>query len=333
MFIPLIIFVLMKLKADRESRMKEMEDEVKESLAQSIRPRVNLPQNRTEYDSLERSLYELRLRFEGRGMMHSVRRDARRQSAAAMSTRAMAPGAYAEYGVRVTVSDRFRTGEYNGERYMTSADFVRYYAEHRSKMRPDADLRYMAVTRDEGRNVPKPKQKKPLLAPAGEENRRFVSKVVSKLPTSVREKHPALQERAAEVHKWMKSETIREMPTSEKRKLPISVASAILVLLISLSLVVGGTVMHSTANSDYRDAVNELEAIEAEELALEHQLAARMSLTEIESYARDTLGMVDKAYAEGVYLDGTREEVVEVYEEEKPTFGLSTLLSALGIGS
>ena len=41
----------MKLKADRESRMKEMEDEVKESLAQSIRPRVNLPQNRTEYDS------------------------------------------------------------------------------------------------------------------------------------------------------------------------------------------------------------------------------------------------------------------------------------------
>lgn len=333
MFIPLIIFVLMKLKAEREARTREMEEKVTESLAQSIRPRAKLPQNRNEYDSFDRCLYELRTRFEDRGMMHSVRRDARRQTAAAMSTRAMAPGAYAEYGVRTSVHDRFRTGEYNGERYMTSADFVRYYAEHRKKMRPDADLGHMAVTRDEGRKIPKPKQKKPFLAPAGEEDRRFASRIVSKLPASVREKHPALQERTAEVHRWMKSETIREMPTSEKRKFPISVASAILVMMISLSLVVGGTVMQSTANEEYRDAVNALEAIEAEELSLEHQLSARMSLSDIESYARDTLGMVDRAYAEGVYLDGTKEEAVEVYEEEKPPFGLSTLLSALGIGS
>lgn len=323
----------MKLKANREGRLNEMEEEVTDSLVQSIRPRAELPQNRTEYDALQRCLYELRARFEGRGMMHSVRRDARRQSAAVMSTRAMAPGAYAEYGVRVSVDDRFRSGEYNGERYMTSADFVRYYAEHRKRMRPDADLRHMAVTRDEQRKIPKPKQKKPFLAPASEEDRQFVSKVVSKLPASVREKHPALKERAAEVHRWMKSETVLEKPTSEKRRFPISVASAILVTMISLSLVVGGTVMHSTANEQYRNAVNELEAIEAEELSLEHQLATRMSLSEIEDYARSALGMVDKTYAEGVYLDGTKEESVETYEEEKPSFGLSTLLSALGIGS
>ena len=332
MFIPLLIFVLMKLKEERENRLREMEEDVIESSVQSVRPRAKLPQNTTEYDSLHRSLFVLRSRFEGRGMMHSVRRDANRQSAAVKNASAMAPGAYGTYGT-TSLQDRFRTGEYNGVRYMTSADFVRYYKEHRRRMHPDADLRYMAVSRSEQVVVPRVKQKKMGISSVNEADRRFARALVSKLPVSVREKHPAIEKRAAEVHGWIKSETVREAPRSEKRKFPISVASAILVTMISLSLVVMGTVMESDANAQYRAASAELEAVKTEELNLEHRLSVRMDLSEIEDYARNTLGMVDRSYAEGVYLDGTKEENVEVYEEEKTSFGLSTLLSALGLGS
>ncbi len=319
----------MKLKEASESRLREMEEAVTESYLQSVRKRAVLPQSTTEYDSLHKSLLALRTRFEGRGIMHSVRRDASRQAAAARNARAMAPGAYGT----ATLSDRFRTGEENGMRYMTSADFVRYYKEHRRRMRPDADLRYMAVVRNAANVVPRVKPKKTALASVGEADRRFAKALVSRLPASVREKHPAIEKRAAEVHGWIKSETVREAPKSEKRKFPISVASAILVTLISLSLVVGGTVMESDANARYREASATLEAVKTEELNLEHRLSVRMDLSEIEDYARNTLGMVDRSYAEGVYLDGTKAESVEIYEEDRTTFGLSTLLSALGLGS
>lgn len=322
----------MKLIKDRQICTEEMEDTVTGRLAEERRPRAQLPENSEEYDSFARSLSTLRRRFEGRGMVHTVLRDAKRQTVAAMSTRAMAPGAYADYGVRVSVSDRFRTGECNGERYMTNEDFVRYYAEHRRNARPDADLGNMAVTRDGTRKVPVPKPKKPFLAPADERDRKFVGKFVSKLPASVIEKHPEIGERAAEVHKWLRADTIHDAPASGKRKFPISVASAILVMTISLSLIVGGTVMQSDANAQYREAVNALEAVEAEERNLERQLAVKLDLAEIEDYARNTLGMVDQAYAEGVYLDNTKTESIEVYEEEAPSFGLSTLLSVFGFG-
>ena len=283
-------------------------------------------------DTLPLCLDALRRRFQGRGMLKSVQRGAHSQNAAVMHARAIAPGAYADYGIRHAVSDRFRTGSYNGERYMTSADFVCYYAEHRVKMRPDADMPHMAVVRDPAKRVPSPAPKKSILAPAEEESRRLVGKIASKLPASFRDKHPAAAERAAEVHTWLTADTIREAPAAKKRRFPVSVASAILVVMISLSLVVGGTVMYSNANSEYKAASDALEAVKAEELSLENSLAVKLDLVEAEDYARNTLGMVDRSYIGGEYLNAAQEESIEVYTEEKPSFGLSTLLSALGFG-
>jgi hypothetical protein len=283
-------------------------------------------------DTLPLCLDALRRRFQGRGMLKSVQSGAHSQNAAVMHARAIAPGAYADYGIRHAVSDRFRTGSYNGERYMTSADFVRYYAEHRVKMRPDADMPHMAVVRDPAKRVPSPAPKKSILAPAEEESRRLVGKIASKLPASFRDKHPAAAERAAEVHTWLTADTIREAPAAKKQRFPVSVASAILVVMISLSLVVGGTVMYSNANSEYKAASDALEAVKAEELSLENSLAVKLDLVEAEDYARNTLGMVDRSYIGGEYLNAAQEESIEVYTEEKPSFGLSTLLSALGFG-
>ena len=293
--------------------------------------RAELPANPSEYDSFERALFELRLRFEGRGMRQSVRRDAKRQSLAVMNTRALAPGAYADYGTPTALNDRFRTGECDGMRYMTSDDFVRYYREHRRSCRADADISTMAV-RYEGRgSVPAPKKKKPLLAPATAESKRFVGKIASRLPAAVRERHPEIERRAAEAHTWIKADRIEEDPKS-KRAFPVSVASAILVMVISLTLVIGGTVMYSDANASYREASDQLQALKTEANNLEQELAASLDLVSLECYARESLGMVDRVYAGGTYLDSTVEEKIEVYGEEKSSFGLSTLLSALGFG-
>ena len=94
--------------------------------------------------------------------MNTVRRDARQQSGTAIRTRAIAPGAYSNYGLQSRVSDKYRTGVYEGGRYMTAADFVRYYEAHRRSARPDADLRFMAVVREDVPVAPAPKKvKKP----------------------------------------------------------------------------------------------------------------------------------------------------------------------------
>lgn len=309
---------------------------VEEEAVKEYFERIDADRSRTRIvpgnDSLGRCLAELRARFAGRGMMQSVRRDAQSQRAAVMTTRAMAPSAYADYGLESTVSDRFRTGICDGERYMTSGDFVRYYREHRRKARPDADLRSMAVTRDPRRPVPVPKDKPALLDPASEKSRKLAHRLVSKLPASVREAHPMLERRTAELHTWLTADEIKEAPKSERRRFPVSVASAILVMTISLSLVVGGTVMYSDANSKYREASERLEALSDEADNLERCLAVKLDLAEAEDYARNTLGMVDKTYVGGEYLDAPKTETVEVYEEEKPTPGLSTLLSAFGFG-
>ena len=292
---------------------------------------AELPANPAEYDSFERALSELRLRFEGRGMRQSVRRDAKRQSLAVMNTRALAPGAYTDYGAPTALNDRFRTGECDGMRYMTSDDFVRYYKEHRKACRADADISTMAV-RHEGRgNIPAPKKKKPLLAPASAESRQFVGKIASRLPAAVRERHPEIERRAAEAHTWIKADCIKDDP-KRKRAFPVSVASAILVMVISLTLVIGGTVMYSDANARYREASDRLQTLKSEANNLEQELAASLDLVGLECYARESLGMVDRVYAGGTYLDSTVEEEIEVYGEEKSSFGLSTLLSALGFG-
>ena len=337
MWIFLIIAIVKWYEAEKK-KQSEKTIKVKEGTAvqnervYKSRARVELSENAAEYDSFERCLSALRARFEGRGMRTSVRRDAQRQTVAAMNTRAIAPVAYADYGARTSVSDRFRTGEIDGMRYMTSEDFVRYYKEHRRNNRPDADMRSMAVRHEGAVDVRMPKAKKPLLAPATRESRQFVGKIASKLPRSVVEKHPVIERRAAEIHTWIKADHITSDPKAQKRKLPISVASAILVMLVSLTLVVGGTVTYSDANAKYRAASAQLEELKAEGGNLERELSARLDLVEIENYARNSLGMVDSAYAGGTYLDSTKEESIEVYEEEKSSFGFSTLLSALGFG-
>lgn len=282
-------------------------------------------------DSCMRCIEELRYRFKDRGVMNTVRRDARQQSGTAIRTRAIAPGAYSNYGLQSRVSDKYRTGVYEGGRYMTAADFVRYYEAHRRSARPDADLRFMAVVREDVPVAPAPKKvKKSILPAATAEDRRRVRPVISKLPSAILEKHPSLEERAAEVHGWLTADKIQDAPREKRRPFPVSVASAILVMTISLILVVGGTVMESDANAVYRESTRQLAALKEEELDLEQRLSVKNDLAEISDYARNTLGMVDRKYVEGTYLNVEREERIEAYAEETPTFGLSTLLSALG---
>lgn len=286
-----------------------------------------------EADSCLHCIEILRYRFRGRGVMTTMHRDSGAQMREAMRARAIAPTAYANYAKQERISDRYRSGEEDGVKYMTAADFVRYYQAHRRQARPDADLRFMAVVRDNGVLVPtRGKQKKPFFEPAGEADRIAARKLVSHLPSAIRDKHPDLEERTAEVRKWLRADTIQCAPKSQKRRFPTSVASAILVMTISLSLVVSGAAMHSDANADYRGAVDELNALKSEEMALERELEVKNDLLEIEDYAKNTLGMIDREYVAGSYLDETAEERVEVYEKETPRFGLATLLSAFGIG-
>ena len=78
-------------------------------------------------DSYNRCLAELRERYKNRGVSINVSADAALQAKQEESTRALAPEAYVLFDARSKIADQYRSGEYNGSKYMTSDDFVRYF--------------------------------------------------------------------------------------------------------------------------------------------------------------------------------------------------------------
>ena len=87
-------------------------------------------------DSYNRCLNALRDRYKGRGIYENVKNEATLQAKKEAATRAIAPGAYVLYDSKSRIADVYRSGVYNGSKYMTSDDFVRYFKSRRDYYSP-----------------------------------------------------------------------------------------------------------------------------------------------------------------------------------------------------
>ena len=109
-------------------------------------------------ESYNRCLSELRERYRGRGLSVNAGSEAKAQARNEATTGKLAPKSYVLYDSRSKIADMYRSGEYNGSKYMTSDDFVRYFKHRRAlytpaqeKLPEEAELRGAAVAkRDKG---------------------------------------------------------------------------------------------------------------------------------------------------------------------------------------
>ncbi len=269
-------------------------------------------------DSYNRCLAELRARYSTRGVSVNVRNGAQEQIKKEQSSHSLTSGNYYLFDSRSGIASQYRSGEYNGSKYMTSEDFVRYFKSRRPYSMPgvqkEADQTDVKVSQTAARTVPASR--------SGEKGASSDSKE-GHLKTAV----SAI---IAFKNKWLPTEQREGRTIGARFRLPTAAMSGIAVFALSLGLIVSGSVMIGRASGELGNLNTEIAVLEAQQSELQGKLDLKYDIESIKADA-ESLGMIPGKYAGGEYLELGEDERTEVYayDDDKGFFG--TLLSAFGI--
>lgn len=259
-------------------------------------------------DSYVRCLDELRRRYRGRGFSENVKGELATQTAREAEVRSIAPEAYTLFDAESKIADRYRSGEYQGSKYMTSDDFVRYFKTRRA---------FYAPVVQENPAVPQRRSANGRVGaePNGKEGHLAQAK-------------SALKNLATE---WFPVERKEGRAEGKKFRIPATVLSGIAVFTLSLGLIVSGSVMLGNASGEVGKTQATIQRLEAEQVELEAMLDLKYDAEEIAKEAK-SLGMIARKYAENEYMTLNGEETIITPEEKEPeNVGLATLLAAYGM--
>ena len=267
-------------------------------------------------DSYNRCLSELRERYRDRGVCVSVKTEHALQEAREESTRAIAPEAYVLFDARSKIADCYRSGEYNGSKYMTSDDFVRYFNHRRSFYAPK-------LQKEEAPTEVVPSDRRRALS-NGRELGRTDSGKEGHLKT-------ALSVLRGLREKWLPIEASEGRAEHGRFRMPAATMSGIAVFALSLGLIVSGSVMLGNAAGKVGEMNSTIATLEAKQTELQSQLDLKYNADEIEAEAK-SLGMIKRQHADQEYIEVDRGERITIYEDdEEELSGLSALLSSFGI--
>ena len=270
-------------------------------------------------DSYNRCLAELRARYQGRGVTLNMRTEAAELDKKEAASRSETPTQYLLFDARSKIADQYRSGEYNGSKYMTSEDFVRYFRSRRAFYMPGA-MQASEVTAEKKTALPQRKH--------SSESRGLVSSDSDSKEGHLKTIGSAVK---AFCEKWFPMEPKDGRTESAKFRMPASVVMGMVVFSVSLGLIVSGSVMIGSASGQLGVQNSEIARLEAEQLDLEGKLDLKYNLNEIEEEAK-SMGMIKRHYADQEYLTVNEKEKITLSdEEERKNVGLSALLSAFGI--
>ena len=272
-------------------------------------------------DSYNRCLVELRERYRYRGISTSAKNEALLQAKCEESTRVMAPEAYVLFDARSKIADSYRSGEYKGSKYMTSDDFVRYFKTRRAFYMPNTAKENAAQVAEENHAVP---QRRGQGAAKGG---------LIRSDSSDKEGHLAIAVSAlkAFADKWFPIERREGREEGVRFRMPVATMSGIAVFALSMSLIVGGSVMLGNASGEVGELNSTIARLETVKNDLQGELDLKYNVDEIEKDVK-ALGMIKRQYADSQYLKVNGEEQITVYEKgEDPNFGLGALLASFGI--
>ena len=113
-------------------------------------------------------------------------------------------------------------------------------------------------------------------------------------------------------------------------RLPTAAMGSVAAFALSLGLIVSGSVMIGSASGEVGALNSEIARLEAQQTELQSKLDLKYNIQDIEAEAK-SLGMINKEFAEGEYIEVGDDEVIEFYEQEEKNVGIAALLSAFGI--
>ncbi len=268
-------------------------------------------------DSYNRCINELRSRYQGRGIAGTVKDkcDSESMENAAIDS----PENYVLFDARSNIADSYRSGVYNGSKYMTSDDFVRYFRSRREfympealkKKQEEAEVRAVAKKRASARGT------KELTPSESDSKEGHLAPLIS-----------ALKELK---DKWFPMEPTEGRREGRRTRIPVAAMSGIAVFTISLGLIVGGSVMIGNASGEVGKLNSEIAVLEAKQTDLEGKLDLKYNINEIEEDAR-SLGMIKREHADNEYTPIEGDNEIIVHEENREeNVGLAALLAAFGI--
>ena len=268
-------------------------------------------------DSYTRCINELRNRYKGRGVANSIGTDARTKKDEPHALREA--DSYVLFDSRSNIADSYRSGVYNGSKYMTSEDFVRYFRSRREfympealrKKQEEAEVKAVAKKRAAGRGS------RELTHSDSDSKEGHLANLISAL-TELK-------------NKWFPAEPINGRREGRRARIPVAAMSGLAVFTLSLGLIVGGSVMIGNASSEVGQLNGEIAVLEAKHTDLEGKLDLKYNINDIEEEAR-SLGMIKREHADNQYLPVKGDNEVIIYEENRDkNVGLAALLAAFGI--
>ena len=270
-------------------------------------------------DSYNRCLSELRERYRGRGLSATAKSEAAEQERNEAKTGKLVSGSYVLYDSRSKIADVYRSGEYNGSKYMTSEDFVRYFNHRRALYTPkkeelpkEAEQRSAAVM-----NRSKGSSRAGLVRGESSGKEGHLQTAISTLKVLA--------------EKWFPVERKEGRVNVGGYRMPVAAMSGIAVFAVSLGLIVGGTVMIGNASGEISSLNSTIATLEAKQGELQEKLDVKYNIDEIEAEAK-RLGMVKRQTVDNKYIESNRGEQIIVYEDgEGEKIGLASLLAAFGI--
>ncbi len=237
------------------------------------------------------------------GMAASVRREVEEQIKHEEATRELAPDAYR----LSSLSEAAIKGNYRkGKETMGLGDLLDYFRETRQRRIRQVD--FSADTAEAADTV----------APDT-----FEETVV---PVEVKRKNGFIDLSRS----WF--DTSEEKPERGTKTFTLSAFAVIATLSVSLMLLVAGSVMNRRGEKLVSDMNREISAAYVELSDLQAGRETREDLVLMRQIATEEYGMVDEEHLRMQYITLSEEDNIETYEEEgEEGFGLSALLSAIGI--
>ena len=272
-------------------------------------------------DSYNRCIAELRSRYRGKAISNNAKHEAaaiRERDAISASSKT---DGYLLFDSRSKIADSYRSGIYNGSRYMTSDDFVRYFRSRRAFYSPSA---YKAAEAEA-------KAAENSAVPA----RKNGASSSSLTPSESGSKESHIQRLIAAVkefaNKWFPVERIEGRSEGRKFKLPVSAMVGIAIFAISMTLIVSGSVLVGTSEGEVGKLDSQIASLKAEKADLEGKLDLKYTVEQIEADAK-SMGMIKRQYVKNEYITLKEDDEIVIYDDgEEENLGLSALLSAFGV--
>ena len=268
------------------------------------------------------------------------------------------------------VAKNYRSGNDNGQKYMTSDDFVTYFRNRQangtlgakreqnapvnngakrpmssaSESKPGEILRSASGNMPTKENVQRSKQSSNIAGAvrinrnANAQNTRSsgaqrVNAASFDTAVFTRARSERFDQIKTVAKDWLGDEQIVKARKVKKDRSFPRIFFGLAGVAISLMLIVSGSVMLSDAKRDVKQLENEVNELRQQETVLKMELDMKNDVNVLRQRATTELGMIGKEYVEAQYLNISGSDSIKVFEDDltNDEIGFSTILSAFGI--